>query len=108
MEVYSTWVDSMVLREFSTLNASGILYLLQSLALSKKRYSIIKVKHIPSSQHTTTPLHCCFLKHQQGRNQHHTSTKLFLHTLTFLCSALPIQLTFSKGKQLEGCRMKDS
>lgn len=56
----------------------------------------------------TTPLHCCFLKHQQGRNQHHTSTKLFLHTPTFLCSALPIQLISSQRTQLEGCRMKGS
>lgn len=41
-----------LIRQFSTLNASMILYLLQSLALSKKRPSMIKVKGFPSSQHT--------------------------------------------------------
>lgn len=41
------------------------------------------------AHHHTTPL---LLKHQQGSNQHHTHIKLSLHTHTFLCSVLPIQL----------------
>lgn len=64
-------VNSMVIKQFSTLNASMILYLLQSLPLSKKRPSIIKVKGSPSSQHTTTSLHCCFLTQASNSSYSH-------------------------------------
>lgn len=72
----------------------------------KKKEQHYKGEAHPLLPAHTTPLQCCFLK--QGRNQHHTNTKLFLQTPTFLCSALPFQLIFSEKKQLQGCRIKDS
>lgn len=97
----------MILRQFSTQNASVSLYPLQSLALSKKRSSIIKVKCIPSSQHTPTPFHCFFSNtNRAGISTTHTSNSSYTHPPS--SAQHSDQLISSKRKQLEGCRMKDS